>query len=127
MGCPWYKDNMCTSPKLEQPSSDPVTMICTGGPRQYRECRYFVEKTETTQLTSTVVTARFGKALLMIHAINEKPRSECEFFVSEDHEGYYLAGCNVLRRYLTKFEVPDCEKYWVNCPYRRIEKSLTRD
>ncbi|MGC8974773.1 MAG: hypothetical protein ACP5KB_01080 [Thermoprotei archaeon] len=127
MPCPWYKDGVCTSPKLEQPSSDPVTMACAGGPRQYRECRYFMERAESPQLAGVTATVKFGKALMMIHALNERPKSECEFFESEDHEGYYLAGCAVLRRYLTKFEVPDCEKYWVNCPYRKVEKSLSRD
>lgn len=127
MICPWYRDNMCTSPKLEQPSSDPITMACVGGPKQYKECRYFVEKVEDSRLTNVTASTKFGKALLMIHALNEKPKSECEFFESEDHEGYFLAGCTVLRRYLTKFEVPDCEKYWVNCPYRKIEMTLSRD
>lgn len=85
-----------------------------------------MEKKEVFQPASAA-TVRFGKALLMIHALSEKPESGCEFFESEDHEGYFLAGCTVLKRYLTKFEVMDCEKYWINCPYRKIEMSLTRE
>lgn len=127
MVCPWYRDGLCTSPKLEQPSSDPVTMMCVGGPKQYRECRYFMERAESPHAASVAATAKFGKALLMIHALNDRPKSECVFFEPEDHEGYFLAGCAVLRRYLTKFEVPECEKHWVGCPYRKIEMSLSRD
>ncbi|MFN3267731.1 MAG: hypothetical protein ACK416_00560 [Zestosphaera sp.] len=127
MVCPWYKEGMCTSPRLDQPSSDPVSLACTGGAEQYRGCRYFVEKKEVFQPVSAAATVRFGKALLMIHALNEKPESGCEFFESEDHGGYFLAGCRVLRRYLTKFEVMDCEKHWINCPYRRVEMSITRE
>ena len=37
-----------------------------------------------------------------IHAIYHRPSSGCEFFEYEEAEGYYLAKCKVLGRYLTK-------------------------
>lgn len=125
MSCPWHKEGMCTSPKLEHPSSDPVSLlVCMGGANEYTKCRYFSEKKiiKATPATSSVI--KFGKALLMIHALSEAPKSECEFFEAENHEGYYLAGCTILGRYLTKFESLECERHWSMCPYRKIELAL---
>ncbi len=126
MSCPWYKDGFCTSPKLEHPSSDPVSlMTCLRGPNEYANCRYFSEKARGGSAPMTSSATKFGKALLMIHALNDKPRLGCEFFEADNHEGYYLAGCLVLKRYLTKFEATECEKHWRSCPYRRVEQALT--
>ncbi|MEM2021788.1 MAG: hypothetical protein QXP80_06145 [Zestosphaera sp.] len=125
MSCPWYKDGLCSSPKLEHPSSDPVSLVtCLGGSNEYGNCKYFSEKALSRPAPVSSV-AKFGKALLMIHALNDEPKFGCEFFEAEIHEGYYLAGCLVLKRYLTKFEAAECEKHWGGCPYRRMELALT--
>ncbi|MEB3765791.1 MAG: hypothetical protein GSR77_06475, partial [Desulfurococcales archaeon] len=55
-----------------------------------------------------------------IHAIYHRPSSGCEFFEYEEAEGYYLAKCKVLGRYLTKDAAIKCENYWRTCPYRKI-------
>ncbi len=55
-----------------------------------------------------------------IHAIYHKPTSQCEFFEYEEEEGYYLAKCKVLNRYLTRDAVIKCENYWKTCPFRKI-------
>lgn len=125
MSCPWYKDGMCTSPKLEHPSSDPVSLVlCLGGHNEYAGCRYFSEKRIPRAGPTMSSVAKFGKSLFMIHALSEIPESNCEFFEVENHESHYLAGCVILGRYLTKFEVMECEKGWSACPYRKIELAL---
>jgi len=56
-----------------------------------------------------------------IFVLPRKPESGCEYLeVEETKEGFYLAKCKVLGRYLTSFHVAKCEKYWKTCPYRRF-------
>ncbi len=59
-----------------------------------------------------------------IHALYQKPRSGCEYFEVEEEEGYYLARCRILDRYLTRDQALKCEKYWQTCPYRRFGEFL---
>ncbi len=125
MPCPWFKDGFCTSPALERPSTDPVISTkCTGDEVIYRACKYFREP--STSLTAgRTYPSKYGKPLLLIHSLTRKPSSNCEFFIIEKHEsGAYLAACDVLGRYLTRYEVPLCEKHWDNCPYRRVGLTL---
>ncbi len=126
MPCPWYKDGYCTSPALERPSQDPVIpSVCLGDEPVYRLCKFYREPTTLGRLPGRVYPSKFGKPLLLIHSLKEEPKSGCEFFVVEKHEsGAYLAGCEVLGRYLTRYEVPLCEKSWQDCPYRKIGLAL---
>ena len=55
-----------------------------------------------------------------IYVIHRRPASECSFFRVEEGEGGYMAYCKVLERYLTRSEIPKCERYWKECPYRRL-------
>ena len=56
-----------------------------------------------------------------IFVLNRKPSSECEYFrVEKTSEGMYVAYCEVLGRYLTRFHVEKCERSWKTCPYRRF-------
>jgi hypothetical protein len=56
-----------------------------------------------------------------IFVLERKPSSDCEFFkVEKTQEGLYVAYCEVLGRYLTKFQVEKCERAWKTCPYRRF-------
>ncbi len=130
MPCPWYREGLCTSPKLENPSSDPVMPHrCLGAEEVYSKCRYYSteEKVKLKPVTPTSAISIFGKPLALLHAIRQKPSSECEYFEVKDTGEHYLAGCKVLRRYLTIYEVDLCNKYWRECPYRRIEKSVMRE
>jgi hypothetical protein len=59
-----------------------------------------------------------------IFAIYHKPSSGCPFFTVKEKEGYYLAYCSVLERYLTRDQAIKCENYWKSCPYRRIGEQM---
>ena len=123
MPCPWYRGGVCTSPLLESPSPDPVIPSICLSDDSYVRCRYYVEP-RGREVRG--FSGRFGKPLLLIHSISRLPRSNCEFFIVEKHEsGAYLAACEVLRRYLTRYEVRLCEEYWRDCPYRRIGRRLS--
>ena len=122
MPCPWFKDGFCTSPALERPSTDPVIpQKCLGDETVYRACKYYREPTSISLKAAQPYISKFGKPLLLIHSLSKKPSSGCKFFIVEKHEsGAYLAACDVLGRYLTRYEVPLCERHWENCPYRRV-------
>jgi hypothetical protein len=60
----------------------------------------------------------------VIFAIYHKPSSGCPFFEVKEKEGYYLAYCKVLERYLTRDQVIKCENYWKTCPYKRIGEQM---
>jgi hypothetical protein len=56
-----------------------------------------------------------------IYMLPKKPESACEFLeVEETKEGFYLARCKVLDRYLTVYQVMKCERFWKTCPYRKF-------
>ena len=55
-----------------------------------------------------------------IFMLHYKPSSQCQFFEYEELEGYYVAKCRVLGRYLVKGSVFKCERYWEECPFRKI-------
>jgi uncharacterized RmlC-like cupin family protein len=94
---------------------------CLGDETVYKACKYYREPTSLSLTQGKLYQSRFGRPLLLIHSLTIKPNSPCEFFVVEKHEsGVYLAGCEVLGRYLTRYEVPLCEKHWDECPYRRV-------
>ncbi len=61
-----------------------------------------------------------GPLYVQIHALYQRPRSGCEYFEVIEEEGYYLARCKVLDRFLTKDQALKCERYWKSCPYRRF-------
>ena len=117
MPCPWYKDGVCTSPALESPSPDPVIpAICLGDEEVYGKCRYFRKVSK-----QAAPTYKASKPLLLIHSLSKEPRSGCEFFTVERHEsGSFLSVCRVLGRYLTRYEVKLCERYWRDCPFRKL-------
>ncbi len=55
-----------------------------------------------------------------IFLLPSKPSSGCPFLEVEETREGYLARCRVLDRYLTKYAVARCERYWESCPFRRI-------
>lgn len=119
MPCPWYREGMCNSPILESPSNEPVIPLkCLGDESAYKSCRYYREEESTVR---SYRPGFFGKPLLLIHSINNIPKSGCEFIIVEKHEsGCYLVACKVISRYLTRYEVGLCETHWQDCPYRKI-------
>ena len=59
-----------------------------------------------------------------IYVMQYRPSSGCEHFKVVEKEGGYVARCLVLDRYLVKYEVTKCEKYWQLCPFRRFALRL---
>ena len=88
----------------------------------YKKCPFYRESTEKKKEGVMKRKSRYGRPLLLVHSLQKKrPKSECEFFVVvEDDSGAYLVACDVLERYLTRYEVPLCENHWKDCPYRKI-------
>jgi len=121
--CPWYKEGVCTSPLLKEPSRDPVIpSICSSNREVYSRCRYYVEPTGKEPKE---FSGKYGKPLLLIHSLNKPPRCLCEFFIIEKYEGNtYITACKVLNRYLTRYEVNLCSQYWSDCPYRKLGLKL---
>jgi len=62
-----------------------------------------------------------------VFAIYHRPSSGCEFFEYEEAEGYYLAYCKVLQRYLTRDAALKCENYWKTCPFRKIGLQMAEE
>lgn len=90
----------------------------------YKKCPFYRERAEVKRGKEGVRrrSGKYGRPLLLVHSLQKKrPKSGCEFFVvEEDESGAYLAACDVLGRYLTRYEVPLCENHWRECPYRKI-------
>ena len=128
--CPWYKNGMCTSPRLREPSTLVVSSErCLGGQEDYRSCRYFVdvekleekEKGGLVKFTQpTPAIAQQLKPYPPIHLLHSKPSSACPYFKTYEYAGNYLAYCNVLERLLTRSEVKNCEKLWKGCPFYKL-------
>lgn len=55
-----------------------------------------------------------------IYVVGRKPRSECEFFEVKERDGGFIAVCRVLGRPLTAPTIEKCERYWQDCPFRRL-------
>ncbi len=55
-----------------------------------------------------------------IYEIHYKPSSGCEFFQEVEAEGFYLAKCRVIERFLIRDFVFKCEKFWKECPFRKM-------
>ncbi len=131
MPCPWYKNGMCTSPKLAKPSSAIVnTERCLGGPESYKTCSFYVEpgggeEGSESGVPSITSFAKSGlekklKPYPPIHLLEQRPSGECPFMKVYEYSGGFLAYCVILERLLTRSEVETCEKYWRSCPIRRI-------
>ncbi len=142
MPCPWYKNGMCTSPKLLTPSSSVVsTERCLGGPEQYKTCNFYVEpesgqgveqrtRSDVPSITEfSGVKSSLDKKLKPyppIHLLDQRPLAQCPYMKVYEYGGGYLAYCAVLERLLTRSEVELCEQHWRSCPFRRIAASIGR-
>ncbi len=137
MPCPWYKNGMCTSPKLKEPTSAIVQPDrCGGPPEQYKTCRFYVEpggereeKSGREGVPSITSFAKSGlekklKPYPPIHLLDHRPLSDCEFIKVYEYSGGFLAYCAILERLLTRSEAAVCEKHWRQCPIRRIGRRV---
>ncbi|MET1101715.1 MAG: hypothetical protein ABWW69_04475 [Pyrodictiaceae archaeon] len=123
MPCPWYKNGMCTSPKLPRPSSLVVSKDrCLESESEYKSCRFYVEPARNssqggleTHVKPSIVQQL--KPYLPIHLIEDDIQSGCPFLKKIEYMGGFLAKCTVLDRLLTKSEARLCAKYWRDCPY----------
>ena len=115
--CPWFKDGKCCSPLLASPTASPVSLLkCLTS--SHTGCEFYVPPEGGRE--SAEDRSRYGSYLIVIHGLKEKPKCDCPFFkVFKDEKGVWLAACDVLGRYLTRYEVPKCVKYWRDCPFRR--------
>ena len=59
-----------------------------------------------------------------IFALYTMPKSGCEFFEVVEKEGFFVAKCKVLDRFLVNTSVYKCEKLWEDCPFRRLALKL---
>jgi len=129
--CPWYRNGMCTSPRLRQPSRSVVSpQRCLGSETEYKSCRFYVEPPQQGGggrrgghgLVETMkpALAQQLRPYQPIHLLARRPSSRCPFFKVYSYGGGYLAYCKVLNRLLTRSEVELCEKYWQTCPFYRL-------
>ncbi len=129
MPCPFYKNGLCTSPRLSSPSPSVTSrQRCLGEEPDYMSCSYYVEaeSTSTGSLAGYTLETALGKQFrpyVPIHVVASKPKSECPYIKIHDYGGGYLAQCQVIERLLTRSEIKLCENYWKTCPlYRQANK-----
>jgi hypothetical protein len=127
MPCPWYRNGLCTSPKLKRPTSAVTSPErCLGSEAEYKSCQFYVDPPKSQKQQSALVESlkpaleKQLKPYKPIHLIPYRPKSNCPFFKVYEYAGGYLAMCTVLNRLLTKSEVAKCEKYWQTCPFYKI-------
>jgi len=125
MPCPWYRNGVCTSPKLSSPSSHVVVKSrCLGSEAEYKSCHFYVEP-EKAQLGSGLeahlkpASLKDLKPYPPIHLYSKRVESKCPFIKVYEYMGGWVAECTVLRRLLTKSEIDKCNKYWQTCPFYR--------
>ncbi|MEM0453303.1 MAG: hypothetical protein QXO98_01400 [Sulfolobales archaeon] len=105
---------------LDKPSSDVTLISRCLSTTEYTSCKFFRESQISPSLIHEQIGREYGRPILMIHGLTKPEKSECQFFKLVSHEsGNYLAACDVLRRYLSIYEVRLCAQLWADCPYRR--------
>jgi len=124
--CPWYRNGMCTSPRLRRPSSSVVSPTrCKGSEAEYKSCRFYVNPQQPSREKGRSGLVESLKPALAqqlrpyppIHLLTRRPESRCPYFKVYSYSGGYLIFCQVLGRLLTRSEVGPCEKYWSACPF----------
>jgi hypothetical protein len=134
MPCPWYRNGMCTSPKLRQPSRSVVSpQRCMGSEAEYKSCRFYVDPPQERRGRTRSLLEQPKPAIIQqlrpympIHLLSRKPNSNCPYIKVYSYSGGYLAQCLVLNRLLTKSELTMCEKYWQSCPFYRMASKRER-
>ncbi len=135
MPCPYYKYGMCNSPKLDQPTDEFVNPVrCNGGPEIYVTCAMYIPPEESRSLntlekndqgtsknTGNITEPRDNRGIYpLINSLPMPIHSECQYYRLEKRSsGIIVARCEILKRYLTKYEAKLCEHYWRDCPFRQ--------
>jgi len=114
--CPYYKNGICVSPKLDKPT-DYVTnkSRCLGN---YTTCSYFP--------IDEKVAKEIDKEVSYYPAVNllDGPiESGCEFFYLIRTSKGLVARCDIQGRVITKSQALLCSKLYNKCPFRLLFKS----
>ncbi len=123
MPCPYYKNKMCTSPMLPEPTDAIVVPSRCLSEDKYRTCKFYVEEKGKEGKQSTLITSTIDDEKLKelrpyppIHYLDMPIRSGCSFYKLMSYGGYFIAYCEVLGRILTRHEAKLCGSYWSSCP-----------
>jgi len=124
--CPFYRNGLCISPKLEE-ATDVVTAPnrCFG---DFETCKYYVEKKASVKLESLIpsgglvyydkVNVIYDKELL-----DKIDETQCMYFQYSNVDTRYgkgaVAYCSVLRRLLTASQGKNCILYAKTCPLNK--------
>ncbi len=125
MPCPWYRNGMCTSPKIGKPTTAVVSVErCLGPEAEYKACEYFVDEKGHARkgidsFTLTAAAQQY-RPYPPIHVVYNRPDSKCPFIKVIDQGGGFIVYCNVLGRLLTRSEIKLCERYWRTCPIMKV-------
>jgi hypothetical protein len=122
MPCPWYQYGLCTSPKLPEPTDAVVAVDRCNSEDLFVNCIYYEETAKSTGRRTSSTRREKTKLYLPIHAI--PPQLECscpECEASTTENSFKVVYCKILDRYLTRYEVYTCSRYWRECPYRYLQ------
>lgn len=120
MPCPWYFHGVCTSPKLPEPTEDVVAIERCTSDAAYKGCSLFMESSNPAIKKASPKKERL-KIYAPIHAVPPNTSIECPYGeIMNIENGYSVVLCKILERPLTKYELPMCDRYWRECPYRVI-------
>ncbi|MEM4553801.1 MAG: hypothetical protein QXI86_06190 [Ignisphaera sp.] len=119
MPCPWYQHGMCTSPKLPEPVDTVVAIDRCGSENIYINCVYYVEEPVKHFRKEYQTKKDRVKIYAPIHALPPQLNCGCpECDISSTENGVRFAYCKLIDRYLTRYDVYLCSRYWRECPYR---------
>lgn len=118
---------MCTSPKLPEPTDVVVAVDRCGSDNIYLNCMYYVEdSSKYINKTHQFKTPR-AKIYAPIHALPQHTTCNCvECEINTTENGVKVAYCKALNRYLTRYDVYLCSRYWKDCPYRQYSYTPER-
>lgn len=133
MPCPYFQSGYCTSPRLDEPTDSVVVIERCLSDSEYRTCRFYFEEGLSKEVATKIKEEKKEmeikppmKPYLPIHALRKGIALKCPYGRIIEHEGGIgLSFCVVLNRYLNKYEVETCNKYWKECPYRSYAKGAT--
>jgi len=126
MPCPYFKNKMCTSPLLPEPTDAIIVPSRCLSDDKYRTCKFYVESGKSEKQSTLIVSTLSDEQLKElkpyppIHYLENPLNSECPHYKLLSYGGYYLAYCNVLGRILTRHEALLCSKYWETCPIAKL-------
>lgn len=133
MPCPYFKNKMCTSPLLPEPSSAVVVPGRCLSDNKYKTCQFYTESKESKEQGVLAVSTLSDEQLKElkpyppIHYLENPLRSNCPYYRLLNYGGYYLAYCEILGRILTRHEALLCSRYWETCPISKLGYRVTSE